>query len=139
MRIVNLIFAISLMMFHPYKASAQQTSKNVVFEVTSGSQEEWESALGNVENLLDAMGKNSIRVEVVGHSDGLEMMMEDSLKDRMKKLTDYKITFAACENTMQKKNVSRKELLPFVTTVDSGVAEVVRRQQAGWSYLKGDA
>jgi len=33
-------------------------------------------------------------------------------------------------------NVSRAVLLPFVTTVDSGVAEVVRKQEQGWSYIK---
>jgi intracellular sulfur oxidation DsrE/DsrF family protein len=26
--------------------------------------------------------------------------------------------------------------LPFAITVDSGVAEVVRKQEAGWSYIK---
>jgi intracellular sulfur oxidation DsrE/DsrF family protein len=40
------------------------------------------------------------------------------------------------ENTMRKKNVCRADLLPFVTTVDSGVAEVVRKQEQGWSYIK---
>jgi intracellular sulfur oxidation DsrE/DsrF family protein len=37
---------------------------------------------------------------------------------------------------MRRKNVSRGELLPFATTVDSGVAEVVRKQEQGWSYVK---
>jgi intracellular sulfur oxidation DsrE/DsrF family protein len=32
--------------------------------------------------------------------------------------------------------VTQADLLPFVTTVDSGVAEVVRKQEAGWAYLK---
>ena len=35
------------------------------------------------------------------------------------------------------KNVTEKDLMPFVTTVDSGVAEVVRKQEEGWSYIKG--
>ena len=37
---------------------------------------------------------------------------------------------------MKKKNVSKADLLPATTTVDSGVAEVVRKQEAGWSYVK---
>ena len=45
--------------------------------------------------------------------------------------------FAACENTMRKKKVTKEPLLPFVTTVDSGVAEVVRKQEEGWAYIKG--
>ena len=38
---------------------------------------------------------------------------------------------------MKKQNVTKDQLLPFVTTVDSGVAEVVRKQEAGWAYIKG--
>jgi hypothetical protein len=37
---------------------------------------------------------------------------------------------------MKRKNLQKSDLVPFATTVDSGVAEVVRRQEAGWSYLR---
>ena len=47
------------------------------------------------------------------------------------------VVFAARENTMKKQNVTKDQLMPFVTTVDSGVAEVVRKQEAGWAYIKG--
>jgi intracellular sulfur oxidation DsrE/DsrF family protein len=47
------------------------------------------------------------------------------------------VVFAACENTMKKQNVTKEQLMPFVITVDSGVAEVVRKQEAGWAYIKG--
>lgn len=139
MRVFSFLFAIGVTLASPFWTIAESPAHNVVFEVTSGSKEQWNSALGNVENLLKALGDNSVRVEVVGHSDGLNMMTEKSLSDRMKQLSEHKISFAACENTMRKKNVSNEELLPFVTTVDSGVAEVVRKQKDGWSYIKGDA
>ncbi len=38
---------------------------------------------------------------------------------------------------MRHRNVQKSDLFDFVVTVDSGVAEVVRKQEAGWSYLKG--
>ncbi|MCO6430495.1 MAG: DsrE family protein [Deltaproteobacteria bacterium] len=139
MRLFSFMFAIGLILASPFSAIAESPTHDVVFEVTSGSKEEWHAALGNVENLLKALGDDSVRVEVVGHSDGLMMMTEKNLSERMKQLTKHKISFAACENTMRKKNVSKEELLPFVTTVDSGVAEVVRKQKSGWSYIKGDA
>jgi intracellular sulfur oxidation DsrE/DsrF family protein len=59
-----------------------------------------------------------------------------TLADRMKKLADAGVLCAACENSLRKKNVPKAALLPLVTTVDSGVAEVVRKQEAGWSYIK---
>jgi intracellular sulfur oxidation DsrE/DsrF family protein len=54
----------------------------------------------------------------------------------MQKLHDGGVVFAACENTMRKKKVTKDALFPFATTVDSGVAEVVRKQEQGWSYIK---
>ena len=111
---------------------------HVVFEVTLEGPEQWTAALNNVENLRKAFGSDNTQVEVVGHSKGLGIMLSKNveLADRMKKLAEGGVVFAACENSMRKKNVTKADLLPFVTTVDSGVAEVVRKQEAGWAYLK---
>jgi uncharacterized protein len=110
----------------------------VVFQVTDEGEEHWEAVLGNVEHLREAFGPGRTEVEVVGHGKGLGMLLATnrSLADRMQKLADDGVVFAACENTMKKKHVTKDQLLPFATTVDSGVAEVVRKQEAGWSYIK---
>ena len=78
-------------------------------------------------------------MQVVAHGKGLGMLVaatNPDLRERMQKLHDGGVVFAACENTMRKKKVTKEQLLPFVTTVDSGVAEVVRKQEAGWAYVK---
>jgi uncharacterized protein len=36
---------------------------------------------------------------------------------------------------MRRLNVKQEDLMPFAVTVDSGIAEVVRKQEAGWSYI----
>jgi intracellular sulfur oxidation DsrE/DsrF family protein len=33
-------------------------------------------------------------------------------------------------------SLKMEDLMPLATTGDSGVAEVVRKQEAGWSYIK---
>ena len=120
-------------------AQTQTTAKThrVVFEVTMEGAEQWTGVLDNVENLKKALG-DSTQIEVVAHSKGLGMLIakDNSLADRIKKLAEQGVVFAACENTMKKKNVTKEQLLPSATTTDSGVAEVVRKQEAGWSYLK---
>ena len=120
------------------KGAAGGGRHRVVFEVTMDGTEQWTAVLNNVENLKKAFGATNTEVEVVGHSKGLGMMLAKNaeLAERMKRIADGGVVFAACENTMRKKNVTKADLLPFVTTVDSGVAEVVRKQEAGWSYLK---
>jgi intracellular sulfur oxidation DsrE/DsrF family protein len=55
---------------------------------------------------------------------------------RIGSLTGKRVVFTACENTLKRKSIPREDLLPGVGAVDSGVAEVVRRQEAGWAYIK---
>lgn len=118
------------------KAPADKAHR-IVFEVTMEGQEQCTAVLNNVENLRKSLGSGT-EIEVVAHSKGVEMLLskDNALIDRMNALADADVVFAACENTMKKKNVTRDQLVPFAKTTDSGVAEVIRKQEAGWSYIK---
>ncbi len=118
------------------KPAADKTHR-IIFEVTMEGPEQWTAVLNNVENVRTALGA-ATEVEVVAHSKGLGMLVakDNPLIERMKKLADGGVVFAACENTMKKKNVTKDQLVPFAKTTDSGVAEVIRKQEADWSYIK---
>ena len=109
----------------------------VLLEFTSDGKEQINAVLNNVENARKALGANT-KVEVVAHGPGIGLLQKSNTEgaERMRKLADDGVVFAACENTLNRKNISKADLLDFATTVDSGVAEVVRRQEAGWSYVK---
>jgi intracellular sulfur oxidation DsrE/DsrF family protein len=108
-----------------------------VFELTSDNPKQWTAVLNNVENLRKALPGTS--VEVVAHGPGLQLLMREHNSEvaaRMEDLAKQGVVFAACQNTMKRMNVSPDQLSPFAQTVDSGVAEIVRKQQAGWAYLR---
>lgn len=111
----------------------------MVIEVTAEAAPQWESVLNNVENLQKAFASESTEIEVVTHGKGLAMLQKSNAgqSERIAKIASAGVKFAACENTMRHRNVQKSDLFDFVVTVDSGVAEVVRKQEAGWSYLKG--
>jgi len=67
---------------------------------------------------------------------GLLLASNGAMHERMQGMARSGVTFAACENTMKRMKVTKEQLMPFATTVDSGVAEVVRKQEAGWSYIR---
>lgn len=115
------------------------TQHRVVFEVNVDGTERWEGILNNVDNLNKAFATDPPRIEVVAHAKGLGLLLttDAALGARLEAQHDAGVVFAACENTMKKQNVTRDQLPPFVITVDSGVAEVVRKQEAGWAYIKG--
>ncbi len=108
----------------------------VVVELTSADTRVWNGALNNIENLREALGA-ATQVAVVAHGAGLGFLLRTNTAQaaRMKRLADAGVVFDACRNTMRREHVTAQSLLPFATTVDSGVAEVVRRQEAGWSYI----
>lgn len=119
----------------------QNRNHKIVFEFSSDRQESWESLLNNVQNVQKALGLEKTEVEVVAHGEGIGLLLitNTKLQDRIKQVAEKGVVFAACENTMRRKNIKKEDLFPFVKTVDSGVAEVVRKQEAGWSYIKGGA
>ena len=110
----------------------------IVFEVTTEVEGQWEAILNNVENVQKAFGKESTEIEVVAHGKGLGLLKKTNtgLKERISSIMSSQVRFAACENTMRRMKITKEDLLPGVGTVDSGVAEVVRKQEEGWSYIK---
>lgn len=109
----------------------------IVFEVT-GEAASWESVLNNVENAQTALGAEATEIRVVAHGRGLGLVLQanSAMAERIARISSPQVKFAACENSMRRMKVVKEDLLPAVVTVDSGVAEVVRLQEAGWSYLK---
>ena len=110
----------------------------VVFEVNVHGTEQWQGTLNNVENLQKAFGRETTEIEVVVHGKGLGLILKtnEAMGERIQLISDVAVHFVACENTMRRMDLKREDLMPFVTTVDSGVAEVVRKQEDGWSYIK---
>lgn len=131
--VVTLILALSVTGF-----SAERNHR-VVFEVSGGDPEQWQAVLANVENLQKAFGPKNTEIEVVAHGKGIGLLRTSNsrMADRLAQLTDSGVVLAACSNTMRRMKISKQDLFPFVTVVDSGVAEIVRKQEAGWAYLKG--
>jgi intracellular sulfur oxidation DsrE/DsrF family protein len=94
--------------------------------------------LGNIENMQRAFAPEPVQIEVVCFGKGLELLLktDTAYQEHLKKVVDSGVSVVACQNSMRKRNVTTADLLPFAGQVDSGAAEVVRKQEAGWSYLK---
>lgn len=110
----------------------------VVFEVTVDGAEQWQGILNNVENLQKTFGRETTEIEVVTHGKGLGLILRtnEPMLERLQLVSNAGVRFSGCENTLRHMNLKKEDLMPFATTTDSGVAEVVRKQEAGWSYIK---
>ena len=102
-------------------------------------------ALDEVEGLLHHYRNShqNARVQVVINGKGLELVRVDTSAhaDRIQKLQREfdNLTFAACQNTidrLQRDQGILVRLLPGVVVIDSGMAELMRRQNQGWTYIQ---
>jgi hypothetical protein len=100
-------------------------------------------ALGNVQNHINAVEPGKIEVHVVMHGDGLEMLRDAKknlkLQGVISNLKNQKVVFAVCRNTLVGRKIDPDKDLFDVYKEDivpSGVAELSRLQQRGFTYIK---
>jgi intracellular sulfur oxidation DsrE/DsrF family protein len=136
MRTIFAALLLTVVSLTTFAADSNKMHK-VLFEFTSPGHEPSTSVLNNIENVRKALGAGT-QVILIAHGPGIALLQKSNTENaaRMRKLADAGVVFAACENTMKRKNLTKADLFDFATTVDAGVAEVVRRQEAGWSYVK---
>ena len=109
-----------------------------VFDVSVEGDPRWEGIVRNIENVRSSLGEKNVEIEVVVYGKALPFLQKTNAaqEEKLRTLALSGVHFVACENSMKRMKVTREELFPFIHTVDSGVAELVRKQQGGWSYLK---
>jgi intracellular sulfur oxidation DsrE/DsrF family protein len=86
--------------------------------------------------IRDRPGK--VAIEVVVHGKALNFLVKEQshLVAEIESMTKLGVIFKACENTMNKYGIRKDMLISSVNSVPSGVAELVMKQEEGWSYLK---
>ena len=124
-------------------AAISQTPKaakhKVVFELNSPAPSGWDQLFANIENVQKAFAADGVQIEAVFFGKGLTMLLKTNSEyaERLKKIADQGVVVAACQNTMRRMKITGDDIFPFSTQVDSGVAELVRKQEAGFVYIKG--
>jgi intracellular sulfur oxidation DsrE/DsrF family protein len=121
------------------RASAAAPQKHkVVFHVNVADEARWQEVLTNVENVQKAFGASSVEIEVVAHGAGIGLVQikNATLRDRIATIEKTGPVFAACSNTLRKQQLTAADLTPGVRIVDSGVAELIRKQEEGFAYVK---
>lgn len=130
----------------PYRAMPTSgDAVKVLIHVNSAVAARTPEALDEIENLVRHYRdqRQNARVEVVMNGDGLGLVRTDVTRfaERIRRMQEEydNLTFAACQNTivrLKREHGITAKLLPGVTVIDSGVAQIMRRQQQGWAYIQ---
>jgi len=121
-------------------AFAQKRPNNhkIVFQFTNAIDTLQQKAFANqLKNLTDHWPK--AKYEVVIYNMGLEFVMATKSKHiaAIKALYAKGVRFVVCENTMKNRKITKEQLIPEVEYVPAGIAEIVEKQEQGWSYIIG--
>jgi uncharacterized protein len=110
----------------------------VVVDLNMAGTVPFKATLETVRNLRKAMAPSPVEVEIVCRGPAVSQLLKTStLATRVDKAAHQGVRFVACGNTLKALHLHPSSLVPGVTVVDAGVAELVRKQEAGWAYLKG--
>lgn len=100
-------------------------------------------ALRNIQNHINAVGKENIDVKVVMHGNGIGLLQQakDDLKlqGNITNLKTQNVAFDVCANTLKGRKIDKdKDLFDVYDDdiVPSGVAELSRLQGMGYTYIK---
>ena len=119
------------------QCAVAQTRHKVVIQFTDSDSLSQASALGQIKNIRTDLPDTDI--ELVCHGPGLDLLIKN--KSRVSaQINEWKgkgVTFAACNNTMRRRGVKPEDLLPEATVIPSGMTQLIKRQEEGWSYAKG--
>ena len=119
-------------------ADEAKKAHNVVMHVNDDNVAGWNQALNNATNMLKAFGKDKLNVEIVMNGKGLDMVKLDSVvASRLPDALAAGVELKACGATMKATNVTDKDLAPGVQVVPGGMVEIIKKQEAGWTYIKG--
>ena len=119
-------------------AQEKQTNMHqVVMQLNTADTAVWSSTLGNIRN-FQKIWPGKVTIEVVVHGKALNFLVTDKshLVSEIEAMIKLGVVFNACENTMNKYGIRKDMLIPSANSVPSGVAELVMKQEEGWSYLK---
>lgn len=136
-------------------ANDRYGKQKVVYHINYDNPKMQAGALRNIQNHINAVGAENLDLKVVLHGNGLALLLEpdslaklnkfkhanadDTMTAKIDSLKNQGIEFNVCENTVKGRkvdvdsdlyNVEKKDIVP------SGVAEVARLQQMGYSYVK---
>ena len=117
--------------------------QKVVYHINMSDPKVLMAALRNMQNHINAVGKDNIDLRVVIHGGGIALLQlankDPNFADKISNLKREGVHFNVCNNTLVGKHINYKNDLYDVSKDDivpSGVAEIAKLESEGYSYVK---
>ncbi len=123
--------------------AAGSAQHKAVYHLNSDDAKHHKAFLNNVQNHINAVGKDKLDLRVVMHGPGITLMQnaksDEDVRSKIDNLKLQGVSFNVCANTLKGKKVNYKTDMHDVSEKDivpSGVAEIAILQSKGYAYVK---
>jgi intracellular sulfur oxidation DsrE/DsrF family protein len=152
--ILAMFMAVGLFAGQATAADNGYGKQKVVYHINYDNPKAQAGALRNIQNHINAVGKDNLDLKVVLHGKGLTLLLEpdmakntkfakgnadDKVTANIAALKEQGVHFQVCANTLRGKKVNFEQDLYDVSKADivpSGVAELAKLQAEGYTYIK---
>jgi hypothetical protein len=117
--------------------------QKVLYHVNYNDEKRQLGAMRNIQNHINAVGKENLDLRVVMHGGGVTLMQtantNPDFQQKVQNLKDQGVKFNICANTLRGKKINYKTDMYSVEEADivpSGVAEIAHLQDQGYSYIR---
>lgn len=116
--------------------------QKVVYHINYDDQKHLNGTLRNIQNHINAVGKENLDLRVVLHGKGASLLINAKddlmLQEKIDNLKSQGIKFNVCNITLTRMKLDKKDLFGVTDEdiVPSGVAEIAALQAQGYVYLK---
>ena len=133
MKYLHIVF---LLLMISFSSNAQSNKHRVVWDLSSADTTIQAAVFRQINNARVELP--DLDIEVVFHGQAVYVMMKDSTQfaDRIKIAKDKGVTLAVCNNSLRRLKIDPSQVSPSAIVVPSAVAELIKKQTDGWSYLK---
>lgn len=112
------------------------STSRVIFQVCEPTAEAHETALRNIRNTIADLGEDT-DAAVVAHGPGIGLVTgATGYQAQVGDIATRGVEILAWQNTLDRLAIPKEDLLPAVEVVSAGIAEIVRRQNEGWGYVR---
>jgi intracellular sulfur oxidation DsrE/DsrF family protein len=140
------LLAVVVIQIAGVEANERYGKQKVVYHINynGGSDDKaYRGALRNIQNHINAVGAENLELKVVLHGNGVGLLKSAKSNQKLQmdvtNLKTQQVSFHVCNNTLAGRKIDYNTDLFEVfddDIVPSGVAELSRLQQMGYTYIK---
>lgn len=141
--VAALLLAVGILVAQPWQAAAPTLpadGTHVVYHIATG--ENVGASLRTLKNHLDAAP--GLHAVVVAHNNGIDFLLRGAKDETgrpfeaaVRELRERGVEFRVCTNTLTRKHIDARTVVPEAVLVPSGIAEISRLQgREGYTYLR---